>query len=367
MGNRVDSNQNGASIFNDGNQLTEDADFTYQYDNNGNLIQKTDKSTSAITLFEYDADDKLIRVASLDKTVNYKYDGLGRRVEKEVTETAVTTTTQYIYDNEDILLELDDSNNITARYTHGPGVDEPLIIEKGGASFFYHADGLGSVADLTDGSAAAVQSYTYSSFGKIESQLDPNFVQPYTYTAREFDPETGLYFYRARYYDPSLGRFLQEDPIAAYRELPQSINRYPYVFNAPANWTDPLGLEVQLCRAPALIGGGYVDHFWIKTDTKEAGMGGEAANPGDQYESLYVTEVEITDHTGQSETREGASCRVVPNTDEEKVNELLEIGEPLGKFSLFNNCGRFAVNVLNQSRITQPTTPAGRTPLRDFH
>lgn len=29
--------------------------------------------------------------------------------------------TPYIYDNEDILLELDGSNNITARYTHGPG------------------------------------------------------------------------------------------------------------------------------------------------------------------------------------------------------------------------------------------------------
>ena len=93
---------------------------------------------------EYDAENRLIRVASLDKTVNYKYDGLGRRVEKEVTETAVTNVTQYIYDNEDILLELDDSNNITARYTHGAGIDEPLITERGGQSFFYHADGLGS-------------------------------------------------------------------------------------------------------------------------------------------------------------------------------------------------------------------------------
>jgi len=233
-------------------------------------------------------------------------------------------------------------------------------------SSFYHADGLGSVADLTNGSGTVVQSYTYSSFGKIESQLDANFIQPYTFTARELDPETGLYFYRARYYDPSLGRFLQEDPIAAYRELPQSINRYPYVFNAPANWTDPLGLEVQLCRAPALILGGIVDHYWIKTDTKEAGMGAAGENPGDQYEPPYVTEVEITDHKGQSETREGASCRVVPNVDEEKLNELLEIGKPLGRFGLFNTCGRFTVDVLNQSRTTQPPPPS-RTPLRDFH
>jgi len=81
-----------------------------------------------------------------------------------------------------------------------------LITEKAGQSFFYHADALGSVTEITDSAGALVQSYTYSSFGEIESQLDPNFTQPYTFTAREFDAETGLYFYRARYYDPRLRR-----------------------------------------------------------------------------------------------------------------------------------------------------------------
>jgi len=237
-GNRTDSNQNGLSTFNAANQLEEDASFNYLYDANGNLIQKTDKSTLLSTVYEYDAENKLIRVASLDKTVNYKYDGLGRRIEKEVTETAVTNVTQYIYDNEDILLELDGSNNIIARYTHGPGIDEPLIMEKGGASFFYHADSLGSITELTDAVGTVIQSYTYSSFGKIESQLDPNFIQPYAFTARELDVETGLYHYRSRYYDPSSGRFSQEDPIG----FNGGINFYTYVGNNPLNFVDPEGL-----------------------------------------------------------------------------------------------------------------------------
>jgi len=92
--------------------------------NNGNLTQKTNKTTSAFTLYEYDAEDKLFRVVREDGSiVNYKYDGFGRRIEKEVD----SVVTQYIYDNEDILLELDGSNNIVARYTHGLGIDEPLI------------------------------------------------------------------------------------------------------------------------------------------------------------------------------------------------------------------------------------------------
>src|SRR5207244_12900973 len=69
----------------------------------------------------------------------------------------------YVYDNEDILLELDGSNNITARYTHGPGIDEPLVMEKNGQSFFYHADGLGSVTEISNQAGAVVQRYGYSS------------------------------------------------------------------------------------------------------------------------------------------------------------------------------------------------------------
>jgi RHS repeat-associated protein len=173
-----------------------------------------------------------------------------------------------VFDNEDILLELDGSNNIVARYTHGPGTDEPLIMEKGGASFFYHADGLGSITEITNSSGTVAQRYSYSSFGKIESQVDPSLVQPYTFTAREFDSETGLYFYRARYYDPPAGRFLQEDPFnikIVQRSLhldratstssenrenilkgligrPQNLNQFVYLSNDPINFVDPLGL-----------------------------------------------------------------------------------------------------------------------------
>jgi len=235
IGNRIDSNQNGTSTFNDANQLEGDANFTYTYDNNGNLTQKTTITTSAFTLYEYDAEKKLIRVVREDGSiVNYKYDGLGRRIEKEVD----SVVTQYIYDNEDILLELDGSNNIIARYTHGPGIDAPLITERGGQSFFYHADGLSSITELTDAAGTVIQSYAYSSFGNIESRQDPNFIQPYTYTAREFDPETGLYFYRARYYDPTIGRFINEDPI----QFLGSSNFYVYVENNPVTYFDPIGL-----------------------------------------------------------------------------------------------------------------------------
>ena len=99
-----------------------------------------------------------------------------------------------------------------------------------------------------------VQAYTYSSFGKIESQLDPNFIQPYTFTSREFDPETGLYFNRHRTYDWRTGRFHQEDPILhagnpdvpylllALLSFPRMLHPYVYAQNKPTLLTDPSGL-----------------------------------------------------------------------------------------------------------------------------
>ena len=111
-------------------------------------------------------------------------------------------------------------------------------MERGGQSLYYNTDALGSVVDLRDSNGNLVQSYVYDSFGNIEQQVG-SMENPYTYTSREFDSESGLYYYRARYYDRLSGRFLNEDPIGFEGE----INFYVYVRNNPVNFRDPLGLK----------------------------------------------------------------------------------------------------------------------------
>jgi RHS repeat-associated protein len=47
----------------------------------------------------------------------------------------------------------------------------------------------------------------------------------YLYTAREFDPVTGLQYNRQRWYDSRTGRWLSEDPIG-FAGDPSNLYRY---------------------------------------------------------------------------------------------------------------------------------------------
>jgi RHS repeat-associated protein len=138
------------------------------------------------------------------------------------------------YDGQDIIREIR-SGVAAYTYIHGPGIDEPLARLDGSGAAYYHADGLGSIVAMTDDTGAVVSTRRYDAWGNLElGASEPG----YAFTAREWDPETGLYYYRARYYDPKVGRFISEDPIGTAG----GPNMYVYVGDRPANGWDPLGL-----------------------------------------------------------------------------------------------------------------------------
>ncbi len=251
-------NRNPASfIYDAANRLLDDGVYTYSYDDNGNLTSKTSKTVPTdITNYTYNVEDQLIQATGLTLQATYAYDGLGRRIEKTV-DAAIT---RYVYDNEDILAEYDGSNSLVAKYLHGPGVDEPLRMERGGQKYWYHVDGLGSITVLTNNSGSVVQTYVYDSFGNINSQTG-TLSNPYTYTSREYDSESGLYYYRARYYDSRIGRFLSEDKWRGLLTIPGSLNLYVYSFNNSSNLIDPFGLwtmQFGFSGTAGFLGGGAI-------------------------------------------------------------------------------------------------------------
>lgn len=184
-------------------------------------------------------------------------------------------STNYLYNGLNLLEEVDNSGNVLAKYTQDTGIDQPLSEVRSGATSYYEQDALGSVTSLSNGSGALVNTYSYDSFGKLTTSTG-TITNPFQYTGREFDFETGLYFYRARYYDSTAGRFESEDPIS----FRGGTDFYKYAENNPINLIDPLGLFGKPNMG---------DTQWRQCTRSEVAFCIEScANQGKRYESCAV-------------------------------------------------------------------------------
>ncbi|GEM_PF-1215331 len=123
-------------------------------------------------------------------------------------------------------------------YAYGPS--GLLSKQHGGEISYYHTDSLGSSSLVTNTDGNRVYYSDYEPFG---SSLHASGEERYTYTGKEQDDSTGLYYYGARYYDSALGRFISSDPISGNVYNSQRLNKYTYVMNNPMVYTDPSGME----------------------------------------------------------------------------------------------------------------------------
>jgi RHS repeat-associated protein len=228
------------SFHDESNRLTyggADGSTLYTYDQRGNLQTKT--VAEATTTYHWDYENQLTRIDYPDGTSSsYSYDAFGRRSSKTLPD---GETIRYLYDGLNILQEYDAAGSTRATYVHTLGLDHPLSMERGGETYYYMYDRLGSVIGLSDGADSVQASYVYDVWGNTIGGDDGSIENPYRYTGREYDTESGLYYYRARYYSPQMGRFISQDPIGL---ASGDANFYAYVGNNPVNSVDPLGLVV---------------------------------------------------------------------------------------------------------------------------
>jgi len=172
-------------------------------DYNGNTLTKVVGSDTTSYAWDYENRMTSVTLPGSGGTVSFKYDPFGRRIYKS----SSSGTSVYAYDSDNLVEETNSSGAAIARYSQTQNIDEPLAMLRSGATSYYHADGLGSVTSLSSAAGSIANTYTYDSFGKLTASTG-SLVNPFRYTARESDIETGLYYYRARYYDLNAGRFL---------------------------------------------------------------------------------------------------------------------------------------------------------------
>lgn len=235
VGNRLSSLNVSSYSYNSSNELTSTPSTTYTYDNNGNILSKTNSGGTTQYIWDFENRLSSLILPGSSGTITFKYDPLGRRIQKS----SPGRTINYAYDDANTSEEIGVAGTILAHYTQSQALDEPLAQVRFGASSYYQQDAPGSVTSLSSSNGVLVNTYVFDSFGNVSvsTGMLPN---PFEYTGRDYDSETGLRYYRARYYDAQAGRFLNEDP----EQFGAGINFYSYVNNSPVNWIDPSGLAM---------------------------------------------------------------------------------------------------------------------------
>ena len=245
--------------------LTSDSRWTYTWTEDNRLREIATRSTSGIA----NASASCVRVA-------FDYDYFGRRVQKRTYinynwntpgSGTLSKTVKYVWDGWNCIAEL---NGVDSKFfIWGPdlsggdgagGVGGLLFVQDLSGTYALETnhcvayDGNGNVTAIVDGmygSGAVEAAYEYDPFGNAIRQSGPYaLTNPFRFSTKFIDDESGFVYYGYRYYDPVRGRWPSRDPIGE----DGGVNLYGMVENDPLNWVDSLGLEVKGPLKIAMLG-----------------------------------------------------------------------------------------------------------------
>ncbi len=232
------------------------------YDADGNL------TADGLWTYTWDAENRLISMQSQAQVpaagrrkLDFEYDPLGRRIGRIVSTGAsgswvVTSTTRWLYEGWNPVAELNSAGTLVREYVWGTdlsgnwqgagGVGGLLWVLEAptGPSINAHYaayDGNGNVMGLVnaaDGTWSA--RYEYGPFGEvIRSTGTMAALNPFRWSTKIQDEDTGLNYYGYRYYSAGVGRWLGRDPIGENG----SINSYWFCKNTSTSRIDRSGLD----------------------------------------------------------------------------------------------------------------------------
>ena len=202
----------------------------YQYDADGNLEQV---SGAASWMAGYDLENRLVSVSRTGQpSLSFAYDAFGRRA-RRVVGGAIEEFQRG--DDGALLSETDDAGAIAAEYIYADG--RLLAMRRGGQTYFYLFDQLGSTLALTDGAGAMVASYGYDATGRVIASTG-SLVNRFTFVGEHGveDDGAGLYLMQRRHYDaasrsvraagPDWDR-RRHEPVPVRGRQPRRVRRWP--------------------------------------------------------------------------------------------------------------------------------------------
>ncbi len=245
-------------------QVTGTENMTFKYDEDGNLTSLYDGAFE--TEFIWNAENRMVSAVPVtpdggDKKIGLIYDYMGRRVKKSVCvwnsgKWNKETEKLFIYNGWNLIREITVENGKTTEKSYLWGLDISRTLHGAGGiggllavydhskseMYYFLYDANGNVSQLINSETGEIVAhYEYDAFGNIIFSYGTYAEEnPFRWSTKYYDAETGLYYYGKRYYSPSLGRWASRDPI----EEEDGQNFYVMLRNNPVNHWDFIGLLV---------------------------------------------------------------------------------------------------------------------------
>ncbi len=267
-GNIYETKERSDRKYNAAGALLESSTHIFKYDEEGNLISKTEKASHKKWQYQWYASGMLKALMRPDgKEMQFKYDALGRRTEKAFN----GEVTRFVWDGNVPLHEwtykeaerpaavvnewgeisydkAEPSENITT-WVYDADSFVPTAKISEGNTYTIVSDYLGTPQEMYDAEGKKVWEGVLDIYGRMIPLTGSKTDVPFRYQGQYEDVETGLYYNRFRYYDCEQGSYISQDPIGLEGNNP---TLYGYV-NDTNNWIDPLGLD---CRKKIVLGEG---------------------------------------------------------------------------------------------------------------
>lgn len=256
----ITTTSNGGQTVNGEIYVPEDAE-PFTYDDDGNLL------TDGRWHYTWDAENRLTQMHTIagvplvaERRLEFEYDHQGRRISKKIFDQVSGGSqigeSRYAYDGWNLIAELDSAKNLKFRYLWGTdlsgsfqgagGVGGLIAVVDHTASpaetHYVAYDGNGNMVALADPANGTWSArYEYGPFGEpIRTTGDPiAHTNPFRFSTKYTDLESGFLNYGHRLYNPTTGRWLSKDPI----EEDGGLNLYGFVGNNGINHWDILGLD----------------------------------------------------------------------------------------------------------------------------
>src|SRR5262245_7428280 len=234
------------------NRMSNDGVYTYTYDDEGNLTKKSKGASAETWTYTYDNRNQMVGVTerstdgggTLLFQATYTYDVFNNRVKAEeyVNGSGTTTTKSAYADQGTVFADLDNANAMQTRYLRQDDSQySPVVarIDSGGNAAWLYGDLRGSTRNVVNGSGTLIGTVAYDGFGAIMSESDSTKTGRFTFTGLTYQRTAQQLEANHRFYDPVVGRWRQEDAI---RWSGGDVSLSRYVGNGPTNYADLSGL-----------------------------------------------------------------------------------------------------------------------------